>query len=413
VLTRRVESAVQERASETLTKALAPIVKPYAACVAVDGRGGPLARIDADTALTPASTLKLLTATAAIDRLGAGHRFTTRVYEDDGNLVVIGAGDPLLGTPEYIAFRRAQARYRDAPYTPLSGLADAIVAAGVHDVTGALLVADSLHDTLRYLPDWKPNYGVDGDIGSLGALSVDGGFSQTNGQDPAADPALVTGQRLAALLAARRVTIAGGVRRGDITAVDAHEVAHVDSADLSAIVGEMLTTSDDYTAEELVRDLANDPHGTTPATTAAGVQIVEQEMKRLGLTTAGLVMHDGSGLAPADRASCTTLLELTELTSKRPFAAVDNGLPTAGKSGTLSNRFVGDPLAGRLHAKTGSLDGVVGLVGHIDGPGNLRFAFVANGAFSTAAGERLQAEIATAVASTPAVQVPADLVPAP
>jgi len=413
VLARSVQSAAEARAAESLTKSLAPIVAPYAACVAVDGPAGPIARVNSDTPLTPASTLKLLTATAAIDRLGPGHHFTTRVYEEDGNLVLIGAGDPLLGTPEYIAFRHAQPRYRDAPYTPLGNLADAIVAAGVHEVTGALLVSDALHDTLRYLPDWKPNYGVDGDIGSLGALSVDGGFSQSNGQVPAPDPALVTGQRLATLLAARGVTIAGGVRRGAITAPDAREVAHVDSPALSDIVGELLSSSDDYTAEELVRDLANDPQGTTRATTAAGAQIVEQEMKRLGVTTAGLVMHDGSGLARGDRASCTTLLELIEITSQPRYAAVDNGLAIAARTGTLATRFVGDPLAGRLHAKTGSLDGVVGLVGHVDGPSRLHFAFLANGNFGTATGERLQAEIATAVAATPTVRVPADLVPAP
>jgi D-alanyl-D-alanine carboxypeptidase/D-alanyl-D-alanine-endopeptidase (penicillin-binding protein 4) len=413
VLARTVESAAQTRANDALTRTLTPIVAPYAACVAVDGPGGSLARVNADTPLTPASTLKLLTATAAIDRLGASYHFTTRVYADSGNLVVIGAGDPLLATPEYIAFRHAYPRYRDAPYTPLANLADAIVAAGVHDVSGAVLVSDSLHDTLRYLPDWKPNYGVDGDVGSLGALSVDGGFSQSNGQTPAPDPALVTGQRLAAMLAARGVTIAGGVRRGDITAPDAREVAHVDSPALSDIVGELLTSSDDYTAEELLRDLANDPHGTTPATTAAGALIVEQQMKKLGVTTAGLVMNDGSGLAPTDRASCSTLLELIEVTSEPRFAAVGKGLAVAAQSGTLANRFVGSPLAGVLHAKTGSLNGVVGLVGRVDGPNNVHFAFLANGNFSTTTGEVLQAEIASAVASAPTIKAPADLVPPP
>jgi serine-type D-Ala-D-Ala carboxypeptidase/endopeptidase (penicillin-binding protein 4) len=124
-------------------------------------------------------------------------------------------------------------------------------------------------------------------------------------------------------------------------------------------------------------------------------------------------MHDGSGLAPTDRVSCTTLLQLIEVTSRPRFAAVDKGLAIAGQSGTLATRFVGDPLAGELRAKTGSIDGVVGLVGRIDGPNDLHFAFVANGDFSTATGERLQAEVAAAVAATPVIRVPADLVPLP
>lgn len=45
----------------------------------------------------PASTLKILTALAALDTLGGGYRFPTDVYTDgDGGIVVKGHGDPLL-----------------------------------------------------------------------------------------------------------------------------------------------------------------------------------------------------------------------------------------------------------------------------------------------------------------------------
>ena len=50
-----------------------------------------------------------------------------------------------------------------------------------------------------------------------------------------------------------------------------HEIAHVDSSPLSAIVGEMLTSSDNYAAEELLRDVAMGA-GVVPATTDAGTQ---------------------------------------------------------------------------------------------------------------------------------------------
>ncbi|HEV7524200.1 MAG TPA: D-alanyl-D-alanine carboxypeptidase, partial [Acidimicrobiia bacterium] len=277
---------------------------------------------------------------------------------------------------------------------------------------GALVVDDHIHDTVRYLPDWKPNYGLDGEVGSLGALSVDGGFSQPNGRSPAPDPAMLTGTRLAAMLAARGVTISAGVRRG-VASTSAHEIAHVDSPSVSDIVGEMLTSSDDYTAEILLRNLAVVPDGRQPATTAAGAAIVAQDMSHLGVPTDGLVMHDGSGLAPNDQATCATLLRLIEVTARPRFAAVDKGLAIAGSSGTLAGRFVGDPLAGKLRAKTGSLNGVVGLVGVIDGPNDLHFAFVANGNFSTAGGAQLQANVASAIGSTPDVRLPAGLVPPP
>jgi D-alanyl-D-alanine carboxypeptidase/D-alanyl-D-alanine-endopeptidase (penicillin-binding protein 4) len=411
LLIRIVETNAQNKAGAALTQQLTQIVAPVHACVAVDGPTGALARVDTDLALAPASTMKLLTATTAIDRLGPDHRFTTRAYTDDaGNLIVVGSGDPRLATPDYIDHQHAQARTRDAAFTPLSDLADAIVAAGVHDVSGSLVVDDHIHDTLRFLPVWKPVYAQEGDIGSIGALVVDSGFDATTGT-PVADPALTTGSALATLLEARGVTIGGGVVRG-VAAPDAHEVAHVDSPPLSAIVGEMLTNSNNFTAEELVRDVAV-TDGNTPATTDAGTLIVAAEMKRLGVPTAGLVMHDGSGLSPDDRVNCATMLGVIDLASRPKFAAIDQGLAVAGSTGTLADRFIGDPLAGKLRAKTGSISGVVGLVGLIDGPDNLHFAFLANGDFSAGAGAQLQADVARAVGATPDVRVRSDLVPAP
>ena len=412
LLVRTVESATQARAADALTKKLTETVASVHACVAVDGIRGSLARIGTDQALTPASTLKLLTATTAINVLGPEHHFTTRVLADaGGNLVVVGGGDPLLATPEHMVYEHSQAAYRDAPFTPLTGLADAVVAAGVHAVSGALLVDDHLHDPLRFLPAWKPIYALQGDIGALGALTVDGGFADANDRTPAPDPAVTTGQRLAAMLGARGVTISGGVKRG-LASEDMREIAHVDSPALSAIVGEMLTSSDNYTAETLLRDLAMTA-GDAPATTDKGVRIVEHEMDVLGISRTGLVMHDGSGLAPADRATCATMLQLVGLAGQPRFAAIDRGLAIAARSGTLVNRFVGDPLAGKLRAKTGSISGVVGLVGVIDGPNHLRFAFLANGAFSSGAGAQLQADVARAVGATPDLRVPTDLVPSP
>ena len=385
LLVRAVERAARTHAADALTLQLTAIVAPDRECVAVDGPDGALARVGTTLALAPASTLKLLTATAAIDRLGPDHRFTTRVLADtDGNLVVVGGGDPLLATPEHIAHEHAQPRSRGAPFTPLTQLADAIVAAGVHKVTGAVVVDDHAHDTLRFLPAWKPIYAQEGDIGSLGALTVDGGWADADDQTAAPDPALTTGQHLATMLQARGVTITGGVRHG-IASASTREVARVESPALSDIVGEMLTSSDNYTAEELLRDIAVGTAGDTPATTEQGVQIVEDDMYALGVGSTGLVMHDGSGLAVDDRVTCATMLAVIELSDRPKFAAIDKGLAVAARTGTLAERFVGEPLAGKLRAKTGSIAGVVGLVGDVDRPDELRFAFLANGNFSTAA----------------------------
>lgn len=54
------------------------------------------------TPLTPASNLKVVTTSAALDRLGPEFRFRTIGLLKDGDLVLLGDGDPTLGDAEYL-----------------------------------------------------------------------------------------------------------------------------------------------------------------------------------------------------------------------------------------------------------------------------------------------------------------------
>ncbi len=89
--------------------------------------------------LIPASNMKLLTATAVIDRLGSTHRLTTDVVAArpragviDGNLYLVGGGDPLLATgPSATGLGSGETLY-----TSLDQLAAQVRAAGVTKVTG-------------------------------------------------------------------------------------------------------------------------------------------------------------------------------------------------------------------------------------------------------------------------------------
>ncbi|WP_374633586.1 D-alanyl-D-alanine carboxypeptidase/D-alanyl-D-alanine-endopeptidase [Paracoccus sp. (in: a-proteobacteria)] len=60
--------------------------------------GEVLAQRAADLSLPPASTLKTVTALYALDRLGEGHRFGTRVIRSGNMLILAGGGDPVLDT---------------------------------------------------------------------------------------------------------------------------------------------------------------------------------------------------------------------------------------------------------------------------------------------------------------------------
>ncbi|HLY82017.1 MAG TPA: D-alanyl-D-alanine carboxypeptidase, partial [Acidimicrobiales bacterium] len=133
-----------------------------ASCLAVAQGGAVVYSKGATAPLLPASNLKLLTATAALDRLGPTTRFVTNVMASrpavrgkvTGNLYLIGGGDPLLRTADYAAAQP----FRELTYTHLEDLAQQVKAAGVTHVTGAVVGDESRYDTQRYVPTWKPSY---------------------------------------------------------------------------------------------------------------------------------------------------------------------------------------------------------------------------------------------------------------
>ncbi|HEY0398322.1 MAG TPA: D-alanyl-D-alanine carboxypeptidase, partial [Acidimicrobiia bacterium] len=79
-------------------------------------------------------------------------------------------------------------------------------------------------------------------------------------------------------------------------------------------------------------------------------------------------------------------------------------LAVAGRSGTLALRLADTPLDGKLRAKTGSLDGVSGLAGYVEGRRALSFAFLANGSLTDAAGRLLQDRLVAVLAAYPGPQ---------
>ena len=379
-------------------------------CIAVDDADpgdGLLAGVNPKAALAPASTIKLLTGAAALAVFGPDHVFTTRVLLDGDTLSLVGGADPLLTTPEYEARLQANPNTEASPITPLAQLADdtarALRERGI--VRLASVVGDgSRHDDVDFLPGWRESYRDD--IGPLGALAVDDGL-EPGGRAAAA--AAAAASRFAALLAERGITV-DGVSTGRAP-VGAREIAAIPSPTLATIVAAMLTSSDNFTAEMLLREigLARAGAGTTAAGAAATVDVLAD----LGVPTGGLVIRDGSGLHPDNRVACETLLAVLRLPGPR-FDALDDGLAVAARTGTLRTRVPpDDPLAGVLRAKTGQIRGVASLAGIVDDAEELRFAFESAGAFSTSEGNAYQARVARLVAAYPEAPPAPELVPAP
>jgi D-alanyl-D-alanine carboxypeptidase len=348
---------------------------------------------------TPASTAKLATAVAALDVLGPGARFTTRVVEDTGagqapargpaRIILVGGGDPTLA-----AGRAAGSGY-PRPAT-LAALAAATARAlARHHRTAVRVGYDtSLYSGPPLAPGWSPSYVTTGNVTPITALEVDQGRLLRSGKpEDAADlsnlrprslnPAADAAAAFAGFLARDGIRVDGPARPAGPSRAAAR-VAAVSSPPLAAIVERMLTESDNVIAENLARQVALAKGA--PGSFSGAAAAVTSAILRLG-AGAGVHLVDGSGLSPFDRIPAATLFRLVSLAASAGhpgLRAVITGLPVAGFSGTLTKgqSVFGDPAAARglLWAKTGNLNTVVSLAGLVDDRDGsvLAFAFMAD-----------------------------------
>lgn len=363
--------------------------------------------------LIPASNLKLLTATAALQRFGDDHRFVTEFRAAEapvngvvaGDLWLVGGGDPVIMTTDYAASLRNQ----PALFHKVDEFAFALVQAGILEVRGALLGDESRYDKVRYIPTWKPGYVADGEVGPASALLVNDGFASFLPRKTAAsDPAAHAAGMVAA--AAERAGVTLGVVGSGRAPESAVTVAKVESPPLSLIVESLLRESDNTTAELLLKELGLSMRGQ--GTTTAGLDAMREILAGEGIDAATYVATDGSGLDRGNRASCQAIDQA--LTGEGVGGPIGRGLAIAAQTGTLARRFQNTPAAGRLHAKTGALEGVVSLSGWIRPlrGDTIDFTFIANGIPGESRGRQLQERIGIALAMYPEAPAPEAIGPA-
>ncbi len=172
----------------------------------------------------------------------------------------------------------------------------------------------------------------------------------------------------------------------------------------------MLRHSDNRAAELMLKELGHRFAGD--GSTAGGMRVLRDTLGEKGLPVMDLSAVDGSGLDRSDQTTCNLLLGAVE--SDGPSGAVAAGFPVAARSGTLAQRFFANPAAGRLRAKTGSLDNVIGLTGYVDSAGGgqpLAFALLANDLPNDGVGRALQEQVGAVLARYPQGPSPAALGP--
>ncbi len=108
----------------------------------------------------------------------------------------------------------------------------------------------------------------------------------------------------------------------------------------------------------------------------AGLEELRSFVADAGVPADGYTIHDGSGLARLNLVTPRTVVQLLKHMYAGPqrdnFLSI---LPLSGVDGTLNSRFPNPALAGRIHAKTGSLSHVSALSGYAQRPNGNWLAF--------------------------------------
>lgn len=379
----------------------------------VDQSGRSIVSHDAYAQLVPASAAKLVTAAAALEVFGADHRFVTPVRATapigpggtvDGDLVVVGAGDPALASPQF-----GRDVWPQRPRTPMEVLADRVAQAGVRVVTGDVVGDPSVFADQPLAAGWETRYLSSLDATPVSGLTANAGrhLFKRDGRllgEPAADPAAEAARQLLELLEQRGVVVRGGPRSVAAPADAPVALAEVASPPLRVLLRHTLQESDNHMADGIFRAVGID--AGTPTTWTAAEAAVLEALDGLGVETAGLVLADGSGLSRHNRVSAAAFAQLEAAMHRSPL--VDEWrelMAVMGESGTLRRRLRGTPAEGRVRGKTGTLSGVRALAASVEDDGGARYHFAVIGNSLTGGDpwtvRRIQDEIALALVADP------------
>ncbi|MEO8107517.1 MAG: D-alanyl-D-alanine carboxypeptidase/D-alanyl-D-alanine-endopeptidase [Actinomycetes bacterium] len=385
---RQVERALDAEALGPSVHALvAPLAEP----------SSPWLEIDADELATPASTIKLWTATAALDGYSPQGRLETAAVWDAkaSRLVLVGGGDATLTTEPVKGQSTAS----------LATLTRSTVRALRQDgVSTVRLAYDStLFSGPAEARSWEPTYVSSGVIAPVTALMVDQGRASTDGTALLSDPAVGAAEQFAEQLSAAGITVRGKLAKAK--APDVQPLATVSSPPMADLVERMLRDSDNQLAEALGR-MAAVAQGE-PGSFAGVSTALKQAGAKRDVNLGNAEINDASGLARDDTIPASSLVAALHAASIEPeLAPILSGLSVAGFNGTLAERFSAGPAAegaGVVRAKTGTLTGIsaeAGVVTTCDGD-LVAFAFVADEVADTDAARKALDDAAAALATCP------------
>jgi D-alanyl-D-alanine carboxypeptidase/D-alanyl-D-alanine-endopeptidase (penicillin-binding protein 4) len=196
------------------------------------------------------------------------------------------------------------------------------------------------------------------------------------------EPALHAASLMARLLSERGVTFHGKIRalhEPDPAEASRTVLAEHISLPLGDTVKLVNKISQNLHTEVLLRTSARQQGRW--ATPEDLLKFPEEFYARVGIPEGDVIQTDGSGLSRHDMVTPRAFVAILQFAQKQPwFPAYYASLPVAGVDGTLNERMKNSGLAGKIHAKTGSVSHVRTLSGYADTPSGRRliFSFLGN-----------------------------------
>ncbi|MDP1720664.1 MAG: D-alanyl-D-alanine carboxypeptidase [Candidatus Nanopelagicaceae bacterium] len=280
----------------------------------------------------PASVLKLLSTTTALEFLDPNYKYVTQVSlaTTPQTVIIQGEFDPWMTT----SYKLAQSENRALlPYLALKAISGLVAKEKAPFKEISVRHIGLFGADINYLREFFKSKGITAQFSSIGPNYVAPNTERV--------------------------------------------IASVTSPTITEMVKFALTWSDNLLAERLVRAAARATGFTNDDVGVSNV--IKKMLTTLQINDAGLYVHDGSGLSKSNRVTVRLIADLlVKIRGDEKFAAVYEGLPVSGITGTLEDRYLttAPQAVGLVRAKTGTLNGTVSLAGYVES-GAHEYVFVA------------------------------------
>lgn len=391
--------------------------------------------------LVPASSLKLFTTFTALDKLGKDFQFETTIAYDGqlqedgtliGNLIIIGGGDPTLGSTDIDGTLGFTALLQD--------IKTAIKSSGINCIQGNLILDESIFDSYPIAPTWQWN-----DLGNYYATGAWGinvnqnlyfvHFDQRSviGNRPriqsvfpkvpqldlsneivvdsahTGDQAYIFGgpynynKRVVGTIpqGKKPFTIKGSIpdppsffgyhlkrhlenENIQIGEIENHfrkykrknlvTIKTYKSPALSKIVWKANQESNNLYTEALLKMIGLKSRGLGSGQN--GINIIEKYLKKWKVNTDKLILRDGSGLSARNNISSFSMAAfLAGMSKVHGQEEILNYLPKGGYTGTVKGLFKKSKARGHIWLKSGSMEGVQSYSGYVQAASGEWYSF--------------------------------------